>query len=223
MRQDVGVDGDAQRISQLCWMFFLKIIDDQDQELELLTPDTARPSPPLQWRAWAADPEGITGDELLTFINGQLFPNSRNLPARGRPGRPPPGRPRRVFEDAYNYMKSGQLMRQVINKISGVDFNNLAERQHFGDIYEQILNDLQSAGNAGEYYTPRAVTAFMVDRIDPKPGEILFDPACGTGGFLTCAIRHMRRPLRQDGRGRAACNAGASEPWRRSNSRTCSA
>ena len=99
---------------------------------------------------------------------------------------------RDVFEDAYNYMKSGQLMRQVINKITAIDFNNLAERQHFGDIYEQILNDLQSAGNAGEYYTPRAVTAFMANRIDPKPGEILFDPACGTGGFLTCAIRHMR-------------------------------
>ena len=90
-------------------------------------------------------------------------------------------------------MKSGQLMRQVINKINDVDFNNLAERQHFGDIYEQILNDLQSAGNAGEYYTPRAVTAFMADRIDPQPGEILLDPACGTGGFLTCAIRHMRK------------------------------
>ena len=99
---------------------------------------------------------------------------------------------RAVFEDAYNYMKSGQLMRQVVNKINEVDFNNLSERQHFGDIYEQILNDLQSAGNAGEYYTPRAVTAFMVDRIDPRPGETLFDPACGTGGFLTCSLRHMR-------------------------------
>ena len=99
---------------------------------------------------------------------------------------------RDVFEDAYNYMKSGQLMRQVVNKIKEIDFNDLAERQHFGDIYEQILNDLQSAGNAGEYYTPRAVTAFMADRIDPKPGEILLDPACGTGGFLTCAMRHMR-------------------------------
>ena len=98
-----------------------------------------------------------------------------------------------MFEDAYNYMKSGQLMRQMVNKINGIDFNNLTERQHFGDIYEQILNDLQSAGNAGEYYTPRAVTAFMVDRIDPRPGETLFDPACGTGGFLTCAIRHMRQ------------------------------
>src|SRR5258707_3459713 len=89
-------------------------------------------------------------------------------------------------------MKSGQLMRQVVNRISGVDFNNLAERKHFGDIYEIILDVLQSAGNAGEYYTPRAVTAFMADRIDPHPGEILLDPACGTGGFLTCALRHMR-------------------------------
>ena len=97
-----------------------------------------------------------------------------------------------MFEDAYNYMKSGQLLRQVINKINEVDFNNLADRQHFGDVYEQILNDLQSAGNAGEYYTPRAVTTFMAERIDPKPGEIILDPACGTGGFLTCAIRHMR-------------------------------
>jgi type I restriction enzyme M protein len=99
---------------------------------------------------------------------------------------------RDVFEDAYNYMKSGQLMRQVINRINDIDFNNLSERQHFGDLYEQILTDLQSAGNAGEYYTPRAVTAFMADRIDPQPGEVLLDPACGTGGFLTCSIRHMR-------------------------------
>lgn len=192
MRQDTGVDGDAQRISQLCWMFFLKIIDDQDQELELLSADYRSPIPAkFQWRAWAADPEGITGESLLTFVNGELFPALKNLPTANVPG----GRRRvvkDVFEDAYNYMKSGQLMRQVINKINGIDFNNLTERQHFGDIYEQILNDLQSAGNAGEYYTPRAVTAFMVDRIDPRPGELLLDPACGTGGFLTCALRHMR-------------------------------
>ena len=96
-------------------------------------------------------------------------------------------------EDAYNYMKSGQLMRQVVNKIKDIDFNNLTARQHFGDIYEQILNDLQSAGNAGEYYPPRAVTAFMADRIDPNPGGTLFEPACGTGGFLTCSLRHMRK------------------------------
>ena len=191
MRQDVGVDGDAQRISQLTWLFFLKIIDDQDRELEL-TKDGYRPPIPkkYQWRNWAADPEGITGQALLEFINDELFPTLKSLQVSAKPG------DRRrvvrdVFEDAYNYMKSGQLLRQVVNKINQVDFNDLDERRHFGEFYEQLLNDLQSAGNAGEYYTPRAVTAFMVDRIDPHPGEILFDPACGTGGFLTCAIRHM--------------------------------
>ncbi|EKE68384.1 HsdM family class I SAM-dependent methyltransferase [Oceanibaculum indicum] len=189
MRQDSGVDGDAQRISQLCWMFFLKIIDDQDQEFELLKEGYRSPIPArLQWRAWAADPEGITGEELLAFINGDLFPTLKERP----PATPRARTVRDVFEDAYNYMKSGQLMRQVVNKINQIDFNNLSERQHFGDIYEQILNDLQSAGNSGEYYTPRAVTSFMVRMIDPRPGETLFDPACGTGGFLTCAIRHMR-------------------------------
>lgn len=193
MRQDAGVDGDAQRISQLCWMFFLKIMDDQDQELELTHDNYVSPIPEkFQWRNWAADPEGITGEALLNFVNRELFPALKGLPISAQPG----DRRRVVrnlFEDAYNYMKSGQLIRQVVNKISDVDFNSLTERQHFGEIYEQILNDLQSAGNAGEYYTPRALTAFMVDRIDPTPGETLFDPACGTGGFLTCAIRHMEK------------------------------
>ncbi len=190
MRQDVGVDGDAQRISQLCWMFFLKIIDDQDQELELLDDVYRSPVPaPLRWRSWAADPEGMTGEELLGFVNGDLFPQLKELPIRSGPRA---GVVRDVFEDAYNYMKSGHLLRQVVNKINGIDFNNLSDRRHFGDIYEQLLNDLQSAGNAGEYYTPRAVTTFMARMIDPMPGETLLDPACGTGGFLTCAIRHMR-------------------------------
>ena len=190
MRQDVGVDGDAQRISQLCWMFFLKIIDDQDQELEVLKEGYRSPIPArLQWRNWARDPEGITGEQLAAFVDEDLFPVLKELPIRSDPRAMVV---RDVFENAYNYMKSGQLIRQVVNKINGIDFNNLAERQHFGDIYEQILNDLQSAGNAGEYYTPRAVTSFMARMIDPKPGETLFDPACGTGGFLTCAIRHMR-------------------------------
>lgn len=190
MWKDTGVDGDAQRLSQLVWMFFLKIIDDQDQELELTKDNYTSPIPVrLQWRTWAADPEGITGDALLNFVNTDLFPSLKSLETHGNSRAKVV---RDVFEDAYNYMKSGQLMRQVINKITEVDFNNLTERQHFGDIYEQLLNDLQNAGNAGEYYTPRAVTAFMVQQIDPRPGEILMDPACGTGGFLTCAMRHMR-------------------------------
>ncbi|GAB2813367.1 type I restriction-modification system subunit M [Dyella kyungheensis] len=192
MRQDVGVDGDAQRLSQLCWMFFLKIIDDQDQQLELMHEGFKSPIPSrLQWRSWAANPEGETGDSLMAFVNDGLFPALKELQTSGKQA----SRARVIrslFEDAYNYMKSGHLMRQVINKINTVDFNDLAERKHFGEVYEQLLNDLQNAGNAGEYYTPRAVTAFMVDRIDPRPGEKLFDPACGTGGFLTCAIRHMR-------------------------------
>ena len=192
MRKDAGVDGDAQRISQMCWLFFLKIIDDQDQELELTRDDYLSPIPyRFQWRNWAADPEGMTGDGLLDFINNQLFPALKDLDLSGANARRR-AVVRSVFEDAYNYMKSGQLLRQVVNKINAVDFNDLADRRHFGEIYEQILNDLQSAGNAGEYYTPRAVTAFMTQMIDPKPGETLFDPACGTGGFLTCAIRHMR-------------------------------
>jgi type I restriction enzyme M protein len=173
-------------------MFFLKIIDEQDQQLELMQDDYQSPIPAdLQWRAWAANPEGITGEELMGFVNTKLFPQLKELSTVGK-HEERKRVVRDVFEDAYNYMKSGQLMRQVLNKINEVDFNDLAERHHFGDIYEQILNDLQSAGNAGEYYTPRAVTAFMVDRIDPRPGEILLDPACGTGGFLTCALRHMR-------------------------------
>ncbi len=192
MRQDAGVDGDAQRISQLCWMFFLKILDDQDEQLELMQPGYSSPLPrPLRWGAWAADPEGATGENLLAFIDEKLFPTLKALPITGA-DRQRHRVVRGVFEDAYNYMKSGYLLRQVVNKIHEVDFNNLSEKQHFGDVYEQLLNDLQSAGNAGEYYTPRAVTAFMAERIDPKPGEILLDPACGTGGFLTCAMRHMR-------------------------------
>lgn len=216
MRKDAGVDGDAQRISQLCWLFFLKIIDDQDQELELDSEDYLSPVPyRFQWRNWAADPEGMTGDTLLAFVNDELFPALKSLSLDGR-NRARCQVVRSVFEDAYNYMKSGQLLRQVINKINLIDFNTLADRQHFGEIYEQLLNDLQSAGNAGEYYTPRAVTAFMVDRIDPKPGEGLFDPACGTGGFLTCAIRHMRdrsvRTPEDEARMQAALRAVEKKP-----------
>ncbi len=193
MRKDVGVDGDAQRISQLVWMFFLKIFDDREAELELIEDDYESPIPEhLRWRNWAADPEGMTGDALADFVNNQLFPTLKEkLPTHGPAGRRAQV-VRSVFEDAYNYMKSGTLMRQVINKINEIDFNNTEDRHTFGAIYEQILKDLQSAGNAGEFYTPRAVTRFIVDRVDPKLKEKVLDPACGTGGFLACAIEHKR-------------------------------
>lgn len=196
MRKDVGVDGDAQRIGQLVWMLFLKIFDDREKEWESLNDDYESPIPEeFRWRNWAANDEGITGDELKDFIDNRLFPALQNLesPSKNKQTFVI----RSVFEDAYNYMKSGQLIRQVINKIQeGIDYNKAQERHTFGEIYEQILRDLQSAGNAGEYYTPRAVTQFMVRMVDPKLGQKVLDPACGTGGFLTGAIEHMRKQVR---------------------------
>lgn len=198
MRKDVGVDGDAQRISQMVWMFFLKILDDREAELELIEDEFESPLPEhLRWRNWAKDPEGMTGDELADFVNQQLFPALKNqLDVQGK-NKEQAIVITYVFEDAYNYMKSGTLMRQVINKICEIDFNNTSDRHTFGSIYEQILKDLQSAGNAGEFYTPRAVTRFIVNRADPKLEEKVLDPACGTGGFLTCSIDHKRDQYRK--------------------------
>lgn len=192
MRKDAGVDGDAQRLGQLVWMLFLKIFDDREYEWEAVEPGYVSPIPNgLRWRDWAAHDEGLTGDELMTFVNNQLFPNLKALATGGEGGRAQVVGS--VFEDAYNYMKSGQLLRQVANKIEAdIDFNKSGDRHTFGDLYEQLLRDLQSAGNAGEYYTPRAVTQFMVDMVDPRLGESILDPACGTGGFLTCSLEHLR-------------------------------
>lgn len=191
MRKDAGVDGDAQRISQLVWMFFLKIFDDRELEYELADEVYHSPIPEhLRWRNWAADPEGITGEELLDFINNKLFPTLKDLPASDG------GRAlvvRSLFEDTYNYMKSGTLIRQVINTIQrNIDFNRSNDRHLFNDIYEQILRDLQSAGNAGEFYTPRPLTQFIVEMVDPQLGEKVLDTACGTGGFLTSVLGHVR-------------------------------
>ena len=195
MRQDSGVDGDAQRISQLTWLLFLKVFDALEEELELTRGHYTSPIPDdMRWRQWAANAEGITGDELLDFVDNQLFATLKNLPGDAK--RNPRGFVvRGVFEDAYNYMKSGHLLRQVINKLNAIDFNRQAERHQFNDLYEKILKDLQSAGNAGEFYTPRAVTQFMVDMVNPRLGEVVLDPATGTGGFLVCAIEHMRKQV----------------------------
>lgn len=193
MRQDTGVDGDAQRISQLVWMLFLKIYDDKEQEYELLGDNYVSPIPHgLRWRDWASDDEGITGDELLDFINIRLFPTLKELQFGA--GHDPRGFiVKEVFQDAYNYMKSGTLIRQVVNKINKIDFTSSSDRHMLNEIYEKILKDLQSAGNAGEYYTPRAVTQFMVEMVDPVLGEKVLDPACGTGGFLVCTLEHIRK------------------------------
>ena len=220
MRKDVGVDGDAQRIGQLVWLLFLKIWDDREKELELLEEDFASPlrdvtwqegdetcrADDLRWSSWAVDPEGMTGEELLSFANNTLFPAVKGMEVGpkvegddDRDARAAQSLRRRrllvrsVFEDAYQYMKSGTLLRQVINKIQAdIDFNDATNRHLFGELYEKILKDLQSAGNAGEYYTPRAVTQFAVDMVAPRLGELVLDPACGTGGFLTGAIEHVR-------------------------------
>jgi len=199
MRQDAGINGDAQRIEQMVWLLFMKVFDAQEEELEQERGEYISPIPePLRWRRWAADPNGITGDALLDFVDNQLFPRLKNLPAD--PQRDPRGWVvRGVFEDANNFMKSGQLLRQVINKLGAIDFHRQSERHHFNDLYEKILRDLQSAGNAGEFYTPRAVTQFMVDMVDPRLGERVFDPATGTGGFLVCAIEHLRRQVKSAG------------------------
>lgn len=192
MRKDVGVDGDAQRISQLVWMFFLKIFDDREAELEFMEDNYQSPLPEkYRWRSWATNPEGMTGNELAEFVDELFDTLKESLPSQG-PTAKSAQVVRGVFEDAYNYMKSGTLMRQVINKICEINFNNTGDRHTFGSIYEQILRDLQSAGNAGEFYTPRAVTRFIVNRVDPKLEEKILDPACGTGGFLTCTIDHKR-------------------------------
>jgi type I restriction enzyme M protein len=196
MRKDVGVDGDAQRISQMVWMIFLKIYDDREEELELIEDDFQSAIPEqYRWRNWARDREGITGEALLTFIDNLFFTLKNRLPTIGEVGRRAQVI-RDVFEDTYNYMKSGTLVRQVINKINEVDFNNTHDRHTFGAIYEQILKDLQSAGNAGEFYTPRAVTKFIIDRLNPQLAEVVLDPACGTGGFLSCTIDHKRQFVR---------------------------
>ncbi|MBW6484748.1 MAG: type I restriction-modification system subunit M [Syntrophobacterales bacterium] len=199
MRKDAGTYGDAQRLEQLGWMFFLKIFDDREKELELLRDAYRSPLPAeLRWSTWAADDEGITGEPLLDFVNNTLLSKLKAL--TGGTGDKLTPLIRTTFEDANNYMKNGTLMRQVINKISGIDFNASDDRHMFGDIYEKLLKDLQSAGNAGEFYTPRAVTQFIVEQVNPRldKHEIILDPACGTGGFLTCAIEYLRKQAKTE-------------------------
>lgn len=192
MRKDTGVSGDAQRIEQIGWMISLKILGDKDQELEIIQDSYTSPIPSeLQWQNWAANDEGLTGDALRNFIDQQLFPGLKNLDIST--GNKRALIIREIFEGTNNYMKNGTCIRQVLNELNQIDFNSSEDRHIFGDIYETILRDLQSAGNYGEFYTPRALTEFMTSIINPRLGEKVLDPACGTGGFLTCAIENIRK------------------------------
>ncbi len=191
MRKDTGVSGDAQRIEQIGWMISMKILGDKDQELEIIQDGYVSPIPvELQWQSWAANDEGMTGDALRNFIDQQLFPGLKNLDISN--GNRRALIIREIFEGTNNYMKNGTCIRQVLNELNQIDFNSSEDRHIFGDIYETILKDLQSAGNYGEFYTPRALTEFMTSIINPRLGEKVLDPACGTGGFLTCAIENIR-------------------------------
>lgn len=194
MRNDEGINGDAQRIEQIVWLLFLKIYDAKEEEWEFM--DSAYRSiipEKLRWRSWAVDKKdgkALTGDALLNFVNNELFPGLRDLPLDETSSR----RQRIVraaFEDNNNFMKKGVLLRQVINVIDAIDVSSLNSRHAFGEIYETILKNLQSAGNAGEFYTPRAVTDFMAAMLAPKLGERIADFACGTGGFLTSALNQL--------------------------------
>lgn len=191
MWQDTGLNGDAQRIEQLGWMLFLKIFCDKDKELEMMDDKYKSPIPDeLHWENWAGDDEGITGDELVEFVDRKLFPELRNIDIIT--GSKRALIVREVFDGNNNYMKSGINIRKVLNKLNEIDFNIAKDRHAFGDMYEQILKDLQSAGKSGEFYTPRAITQFITDMINPKIEEKILDPACGTGGFLTCAVEKLR-------------------------------
>jgi type I restriction enzyme M protein len=192
MWKDPGVSGDAQRIEQMGWMISLKVLDDKDQEIEMINDRFVSPMPKkLQWRNWAANDEGMTGDKLKKFIDDKLIPQLKDLDVSSGDKRTLIIR--EIFEGTNNYMKNGTLIRQVINEINKIDFNSLEDRHIFGEIYETILRDLQSAGNYGEFYTPRALTEFITEMVNPRLGELILDPACGTGGFLTSAIENIRK------------------------------
>ena len=191
MWQDQGTGSDELRIRQLGWMFFLKVFSDKDKELELFDKNYTSPIPAeLHWNQWAGDGEGITGDKLVEFVDQKLFPTLKNISVANSNGRA--RLVREVFADNFNYMKSGIHLRQVINKLNQIDFNKSKDKQVFGTIYENFLGELQSAGKLGEYYTPQAITELLAELTDPQLHEKILDPACGTGGFLTCTLKQLK-------------------------------
>ncbi len=213
MRQDAGINGDAQRIEQMVWLFFLKVYDAQEYEWEIDAEDNGETyqsiiPEDLRWRNWAPskDEEGkaigdvLTGERLLNFVNNTLFPvlqgkESVDKQYKGikvtRETKRHKAIVQEVFKEVNQYMKNGTLLREIIDIIEDVDLMDTEESHQFGDIYESILSDLQSAGHAGEFYTPRAVTNFVIEQLNPRLGEQVGDLACGTGGFLVSALNHL--------------------------------
>lgn len=201
MRKDAGINGDAQRIEQIAWLLFLKVYDAKEESWELQQ-DAYRSIIPekFRWRSWAVDNKdgkALTGNQLLSFVNNELFPGLKNLDIDEAT---PLNKAivRSAFEDNNNYMKDGEALRQVVNVIDQINFADYNERHAFGEIYETILKSLQSAGNAGEFYTPRAVTDFMAKMVEPKAGDKIADFACGTGGFLISALKLLPKNKVED-------------------------
>lgn len=221
MRQDAGVNGDAQRIEQMTWMFFLKVYDTQEETWEYKAMREGKSfqsiiPEELRWRNWAIDEKdgtAPTGDALLSLVNDKLFPTLKNIEIT-------PTTPRSkaivkdVFEDINQYMKNGILLRQVVNVINEIEFDDAQDRHLFGDIYEGILKDLQSAGNAGEFYTPRALTDFIVEMLNPQLGEVFGDFTSGTGGFLTSALKFMNKQVQTTEDGVKYQNAVIGQEWK---------
>lgn len=221
MRQDAGINGDAQRIEQMVWMFFMKVYDTQEEtwEYKAMKDKTTFESiipERIRWRNWAIDNKdgkALTGDELLHFVNEELFPALKTLPITRETPRAK-AVVKEVFADLNQYMKNGILLRQVINVINEIEFDDAEDRHMFGDIYEGILKDLQSAGNAGEFYTPRALTDFIIAILNPQLGETVGDFTSGTGGFLTSALNHLSKQVKSTEDGRKFQNAVMGQEWK---------
>lgn len=221
MRQDAGVNGDAQRIEQMTWMFFLKVYDTQEETWEYKAYREGKTyvsiiPEELRWRNWAVDEKdgkALTGDALLALVNDRLFPTLKNIEVTRETPRSK-AIVKDVFEDINQYMKNGTLLRQVINVINEIEFDDAQDRHLFGDIYEGILKDLQSAGNAGEFYTPRALTDFIVEMLHPRLGEVFGDFTSGTGGFLTSALKYLEPQIKTAEDGKLYQNAVIGQEWK---------